>query len=571
MPVQNAEVAAIFEQTAELLDIKGEDQVRIRAYRRTARTIEALPLSLATLHERGVDLATVPGIGKEFAPELATILATGQSTLLEGLQRELPGELGAIAAIPGLGPKRVKLLYEHLRVRTIDDLRHAAQEGLLRDIRGLGMAVEKRVLAILSRSQQQRRLSLPMVESEVQALVAALGGGLKDAHVVVAGSYRRRRDTISDLDLLVTGANGGVVCDRLVSHENVAEIRMQGSTRTSVVLHCGLQVDLRVVAEDSYGAALLYFTGSKRHNVALRTLAGVRGWKLNEYGLFAGKRRVAGESEDEIYGKLGLKYIPPELREDRGEIASAREDHLPDLVTLDDIRGDLHVRANWTDGTTDIEGLVAAARVRGYKYVAIIDDARRIRQAQGIDQGEFARRIAEIDRHAGGPDGVAILKGIEADILPDGRLDLPEEITSRLDLVAAGIHSQLDLPAADQTDRLVRAMRNPRMSMLAHPTGRRIGEREPCALDFDRLVAAARDEKCVLELDSDPLRLDLDDAHARAAKAAGAKVAICSNADSPDQLPQIRFGVDQARRGWLTAADVVNTRPLADIKAMLAR
>lgn len=517
----------------------------------------------------GADLADVPGIGKDLVDKTSAIVSTGRSDPLESLKRQLPGEFDAIAAIPGLGPKRVRLLYDHLRVHTLEDLRRAAQDGRLRDIPGLGLAVEKKVLAALSKPRQEKRVRRPAAQEESDALIALLGAGLKERPVVVAGSCRRRRDTVGNLDLLVTGQNGAAVAERLVHHESVTEILAHGPTRTTVVLQSGLQVDLRVVPEDSYGAALLYFTGSKAHNIAMRGLAGVRGWKLNEYGLFAGKRRIAGASEEELYAKLGLAFIAPELREDRGEIAVAKVDRLPALVSLGDIRGDLHVHSGWSDGTATIADMAAAARARGYEYLAITDHGRHL--TNGLDHGRLSHQIEEIDRLNDALDGFTILKGVEVDILPDGTLDLPDTVLSRLDVVVAAVHAQLDLPAEAQTRRILSAMQNPHVSILAHPTGRLIGERDPYAADFDRIIAAARNAGCHLEINADPNRLDLDDVHAQAAKAAGAKVAISSGARSPDAMARMRFGVDQARRGWLSADDAINTRPLRELKKLLKR
>ena len=568
MPVQNAEIAAIFDQTAELLEIKGESQVQVRAYRHAARTIEGLPLGVAALLERGVDLAELPGVGQDFAGKIATIVKTSHFDLLESLKRQLPGELGAIAAIPGLGPKRVRLLYDHLRVRTLEDLRRAAQEGRLRDIRGVGIAVEKKVLTALSKPQRERRFTLPVAEAEVKALIALLGAGLKDGQLTVAGSYRRRRETVGDLDLLVTGQSAAI-SDRLVRYENVAEILAQGPTRTTVVLRSGLQVDLRTVPEESYGAALLYFTGSKAHNIALRTIAGVRGWKLNEYGLFAGKRRIAGATEQDLYGKLGLEFVPPELREDRGEIALAKDGRLPTLVSVSEIRGDLHVHSSWTDGAASIAQMASAAQRCGYEYLAITDHSRHPSEAHGLDPARLASQSEEIDRLNEKSTGFTILKGIEVDILADGSLDLPDAVLARLDLVIAAVHSQLDLPAEQQTARIIRAVQNPHVSILAHPTGGIIGEREPYLVDVERIIAAARDAGCHIEINADPRRLDLDDVGVQAARAAGVKVAVCSDAHSPDGLASIGFGVDQARRGWAAARDVINTRSLPDLKRLL--
>ena len=387
----------------------------------------------------------------------------------------------------------------------------------------------------------------------------------------MAGSYRRRRDTVGDLDVVVTAADGAAVGDKLVGYENVAEVLAHGPTRTTVVLRSGLQVDVRAVPEQSYGAALLYFTGSKAHNIALRAIAVHRGWKLNEYGLFSGKRRIAGATEEEIYKKLGLAFIPAELREDRGEVALARMNKLPLLVTRADIRGDLHVHSDWTDGTASIEAMAEAAQAQGYEYIALTDHSRRVAMAHGLDPARLTRQSREIDRINARLHDLIILKGIELDILKDGRLDLPDASLSKLDIVVAAVHSYFDLPREAQTDRVIRAMNNPYVLIIAHPTGRLLGEREPYDIDMERVVAAAHALGCHLEINAQPDRLDLNDMHIHAAKQAGLKLAISTDAHSVDAFACMRFGVDQARRGWLTADDVVNTRSLADLRKMLRR
>jgi DNA polymerase (family X) len=407
-----------------------------------------------------------------------------------------------------------------------------------------------------------------VAEAEAEALVGFLRDG---GRVVVAGSYRRRRDTVGDLDVVVTAKDGAAVGDKLVRYENVTEVLAHGPTRTTVVLRSGLQVDIRAVPEQSYGAALLYFTGSKAHNIALRALASDRSWKLNEYGLFAGKRRIAGVSEQEVYGKLGLAFIEPELREDRGEITLARENQLPRLVTLSDIRGDLHVHSDWTDGTTTIAAMAAAAQARGYEYMALTDHSRRVAMAHGLDPARLSRQIHEIDRLNAKLRGFTILKGIEVDILRDGRLDLADSTLSQLDVVVAAVHSHFDLSRRDQTDRIVRAVENRHVSILAHPTGRLIGEREPYEVDMDRVISAAHNAGCHLEINAEPDRLDLNDIHAHAAKTMGVKVAISTDAHSVNAFECMRFGIDQARRGWLTADDVLNTRPLVALRKRLKR
>jgi len=568
VPVQNAEVAAMFDQAAELLEIKGENQFRVRAYRRAARVIEGLPQSVKSLLSAGRDLSELPGIGKDLAGKIAEIVETGHFPLLDSLKRKLPGELGEIATLPGLGPKRVKVLHDKLKVSTLDDLRRILKKGRLHEIRGFGPIIEKKLTAALEKPAPKKRFKLSVAEAEAEALVAFLRNR---GRVVVAGSYRRRRDTVGDLDVVVTAADGAVVGNKLAGYENVAEVLAHGPTRTTVVLRSGLQVDVRAVPEQSYGAALLYFTGSQAHNIALRGIAAHRGWKLNEYGLFSGSRRIAGLTEEEIYEKLRLAFIPPELREDRGEIALAAEDKLPRLVTPADIRGDLHVHSDWTDGTAPIKAMAEAAKARGYAYIALTDHSRRVAMAHGLDPALLTRQAREIDRLNERLDGLTILKGIEVDILKDGRLDLPDTSLAKLDVVVAAVHSYFDLPREVQTDRVIRAMSNRHVTLIAHPTGRLIGEREPYEIDMERVIAAAHDLGCHLEVNSQPDRLDLNDNHIHAAKQAGVKLAISTDAHSVDAYECIRFGIDQARRGWLTADDVLNTRPLAELRKILRR
>jgi len=568
MPVQNAEIAAMFDQAAELLEIQGENQFRVRAYRRAAREIEGLPKAVGSLLKAGEDLSELPGIGKDLAGKIADIVKTGHFGLLDTLKKRLPGELGDMAALPGLGPKRIKLLYDKLKVRTLNDLRQAIKTGRLRELRGFGPGIEKKLLGALEKPQPAKRFKLSVAEAEAEALVAFLRGS---GRVVVAGSYRRRRDTIGDLDVLVTAKNGAAVGNRLVGYENVAQVAAHGPTRTTVMLRSGLQVDVRAVPEESYGAALLYFTGSKAHNIALRGLANQHGWKLNEYGLFSGKRRIAGATEEEVYAKLKLAFIAPELREDRGEIAASQAGKLPRLVKLSDIRGDLHVHSDWTDGTVTIAEMAAAAQARGYEYIALTDHSRRVAMTHGLDPARLARQIREIDRLNEKFENFTILKGIEVDILKDGSLDLPDSSLAKLDVVVAAVHSHFDLPRKTQTDRVVRALENRHVSILAHPTGRLIGEREPYDIDMDLVISAARKAGCYLEINAEPERLDLNDLHAHAAKLAGLKLAVSTDAHSIDALQFMRFGIDQARRAWLTASDVLNSRPLAELRKLLKR
>jgi DNA polymerase (family 10) len=568
MPVQNAEIAAMFDRTAELLEIQGDNPFRVRAYRRAARVIEGLPQNVVRFLSSGHELSELPGIGKDLAGKIGDIVKTGHFALLDSLKKKLPGDLADMAALPGLGPKRVKLLYDRLHVRTLDDLRRVVRSGRIRELHGFGPVIERKLAVALAKPAAEKRFRLAVAEAEAEALVAHLRNG---GRVVVAGSYRRRRDTVGDLDVLVTASDGAAVGDRLVRYENVAQVIAHGPTRTAVVLRSGLQVDIRAVPEQSYGAALLYFTGSKAHNIALRGLANEHGWKLNEYGLFSGKRRIAGATEEEVYKKLGLAFIPPELREDRGEVALARKHWLPELVTVADIRGDLHVHSDWSDGTAPIAEMAAAAKARGYAYIAITDHSRRATVAHGLDPARLSRQIDQIERINDRLDGIEVLTGIEVDILPDGRLDLPDRVLSRLDVVIASVHSAFELTREAQTVRMIRAMDNRHVSILGHPTGRLIGTREPYAVDMDRLMTAAHERGCHLELNAQPERLDVNDVHAQAAKAVGVKVAISTDAHSASGLDCMRFGIDQARRGWLEPEDVINTRPLAELRRLLRR
>ncbi|AXK79374.1 DNA polymerase/3'-5' exonuclease PolX [Pseudolabrys taiwanensis] len=568
MPVQNAEIAAMFDQCADLLEIKGENQFRVRAYRKAARTVEGLPRSVSVMLAAEEDLAELPGIGKDLASKIADIVAKGRFGLLEQLKKKLPGDLGAMAGLPGLGPKRLKLLYDKAKVRTLDDLKRALKSGKLHGLHGFGPLTEKKLVAALEKPAAVQRFRLSVAEAEAEALVAYLRDTGK---VVVAGSYRRRRDTVGDLDILVTAKQGAAVGDKLVGYDNVTEVLAHGPTRTTVVLRSGIQVDVRAIPEESYGAALLYFTGSKAHNIALRGRATKRKWKLNEYGLISGTRRVAGATEEEVYQRLGLSYVPPEMREDRGEVALAAKGPLPRLIEVGDIRGDLHVHSNWTDGTASIAEMVAAARARGYAYMALTDHSRRQAMSHGLDPAKVVRQGREIDKLNDKLKGFTVLTGIEVDILKDGDLDLPDTTLAQLDVVVASVHTYFDLPREAQTARIVRAMGNPHVHIIGHPTGRLIGTREPYDIDMDQITSAARDLNCCLEINAEPDRLDLNDLHAHMAKSKGVKIAISTDAHAVNAFQYMRYGIDQARRGWLTADDVVNTRTLPQLRRMLKR
>lgn len=570
--IHNATIAEMFDRLADLLEIEGANPFRIRAYRNAARMIGGHGQSMADLLKEGKDLTDIPGIGVELAAKIRTIVETGRLPLLDELEARVPRALSDLMKIEGLGPKRVKALYERLQIRSTEDLERAARSGAIRMLRGFGTKTEELILQGLTRVKKQgRRILWIEAEEVVTPLLAYLRAiaGVKD--VAVAGSFRRCRETVGDLDILVTTSGTAPVMESFVAYEEVAEVLAQGGTRASVKLRSGLQVDLRVVPQASYGAALCYFTGSKAHNIAVRTLAIAQGYKINEYGIYKGTRRVAGKTEEEIYRRIGLDYIEPELRENRGEIEAAQRGRLPKLVTLGAIRGDLHCHTRATDGHHTLEEMAAAARAHGYEYLAIADHSQHVTVAHGLDRKRLLAQIREIDRLNEKLDGIVVLKSIELDILEDGALDLPDSVLRELDLTVCSVHYKFSLTREQQTERILRAMDNPYFNILAHPTGRLINEREPYEVDLERILAAAKERGCVLEINAQPRRLDLNDTWIKRAKELGVRLSIATDAHSIDNLGYMRLGVGTARRGWLEATDVVNTRTLAGLRKILKR
>jgi DNA polymerase (family 10) len=572
MPVHNAEIAAVFDEIADQLEIGGANPFRVRAYRNAARTLGTLGEDARTLLERGDDLTRLPGIGKDLAAKIAEIVSTGHCSLLDRLRGEMPPAVTELLQVPGLGPKRVKALYHDLDVQSAAQLLSAAREGRIRALHGFGEKTERRILeAVEAHAGKNRRFRLALAAQYADALVAFLQAVPGVAEVTVAGSYRRMRETVGDLDILVTAAADSGVMRRFTGYDEVAEVLSAGSTRASVVLKSGIQVDLRVVDEDCHGAALQYFTGSRAHNIALRRIAQARGLKINEYGVFRGDRRIAGGDEASVYASVGLPWIPPELREDRGEIDAARAGTLPELVTLDDLRGDLHAHTRASDGRDSLRDMALAARAIGLQYLAITEHSRHLGIAHGLDPERLARQCDEIDRLNAELHGITLLKGIEVDILEDGSLDLPGEALAKLDLVIGAVHGHFHLARTKQTARILRAMDHPCFSLLAHPSGRLIGEREPCDLDMPRIIRHARERGCFLELNAQPERLDLVDSHCLMAKQEGVLVSINSDAHGTGDFANLKYGIGQARRGWLAKEDVLNTRPLPALRRLLAR
>ena len=572
MPVHNSEIATMFDHVADLLEIQGANRFRIRAYRNAANTIRDQGRNVADMLRDGEDLSELPDIGKDLAGKIKEIVDTGHLALLDEIAEEIPEALVEVTAIPGIGPKRARTLFEALDIRSLDDLKVAATKGKIAKICGFGPKTQEKIRDELARGDlTEHRLRLATAEDFAKPLLDYVRklDGVEKAEI--AGSYRCRKETVGDLDILATAEDGKPVIDRFIKYDEVIEVVSQGKTRSTVKLRAGLQVDLRVVPDVSFGAALHYFTGSKAHNIACRKRAIDRDLKLNEYGVFDGEKRIAGAAEKEVYDTIGLPWIAPVLREDRGEIEAAEKGTLPKLVTQADIRGDLHCHTTASDGKNSIREMARAARDLGYDYIAISDHSKSQTVAVGLDEKALAKQLDEIDRINDDLDGIRILKSSEMDILENGSLDYEDSVLEKLDLVVAAIHSKFDLDEAAQTKRMIRAMDNRHVNIIAHPTGRLIGERREYALNMDRVIDAAANRGCFLDLNAHPMRLDLNDVHCRMAKEAGVKVAIGTDAHSTGGLDNIRFGVDQAQRGWLEPDDVLNTRRWKELSGLLRR
>lgn len=563
MTASNAEIAELFERYADLLEIQDANPFRVRAYRNAARVVGGSSRSMAGLLAEGRDLDELPGIGKDLAAKIETILLTGGLPQLAQLEARVPRALSDLMRLPALGPKRVKLIYRELGIRSFEDLGRAIRSGALQALPGFGAKTAARILAGLERQgAATQRFKLADAGQVAELLVTYLRGIPGVKAVTVAGSFRRRRDTVGDLDLVVMARRGTPVMARFAAYDAVAEVLSQGSTRASVRLRNGLQVDLRLVPAVSQGAALYYFTGSKAHNIAVRKLAVERGLKINEYGVYRGDERIAGRSEEEVLASVGLPYIPPELRENRGEIEAARAGRLPRLIVRQEIRGDLHAHTTASDGHDSLQAMASAARALGYGYLAITDHSRQVRIAHGLNPKQLRAQFAAIDQLNAGFKDFRLLKSAEVDILDDGRLDLPDAVLADMDVVLVAVHYRLDLPGEKQTARILKALDNRHVQILAHPTTRLINQRPEFAVQLEKVFAAAAERGVALEINAHPDRLDLDDIHARAARTAGCKLVISTDAHSTAGLADMGYGVDQARRAWLSADDVLNTLSL---------
>jgi DNA polymerase (family 10) len=583
--MENVEIARVLNEYADFLDIQDVSPFRVRSYRRTAQTIEGLSRRVAQLVEEGADLTTLPGIGSSMAEHIREILSTGTLATLADVRREFPETLATLLQLEHLGPKRARRLYEALDITSIPKLAEALDAGKVEALPGFGRkTAESLRRAIESFEQRGQRFLLADADQLILPLLSYLRQAPGLEVIEVAGSFRRRRETVGDIDIVAICEQSEPFMQHFQAYRHIGRVELAGKTRATVFLQSGLQVDLRVVPRQSYGAALYYFTGSKAHNVAVRTLAVERGLRINEYGIFripqgrkakeegeqAGKR-IGGETEEDMFRAVGLMWMPPELREDRGEIQAAQQHALPTLITLDDIRGDLQMHSTWSDGSHTIAEMARACRELGYAYCAITDHSRSTRVARGLDTEGFRRQWKEIDEVRHQLNGITVLKGVELDILSDGTLDLPDEVLEGFDIVLVAVHSKLAMPKAQMTKRVLKALSHPAVDILAHPTGRQLNKRQPMEIDLEDVFHAAKEHDVALEIDAQPQRLDLNDVHVHRARELGVTLAIDSDAHSVDHLRFMRYGVDQARRGWLENSQVLNTLTWPEFQRWLKR
>lgn len=570
--VKNIDIANIFDRLADLLELEGENPFRVRAYRNAAATVENLPQNLEEMVKKGDDLTSLPAIGNDLAQKINDIVNHKEIDLLKRLEEKNPIDFEELNRIQGLGPRRIKKLYEILNVQNIDDLYHAAEEQKIRNLPGFSKKIEEHILEEIKKIKEKyNRMKISTAEQNALPIVEYLRENRSIQDIEIAGSYRRRKETIGDLDILVTCEDSISVMTHFVNYFDIDEVLSKGDTRSSIILKSGIQVDLRVLPQKSYGAAMLYFTGSKAHNIVIRKLAKQKDWKVNEYGLFSNDDFLAGETEKGIYNKLGLPYIEPELRENRGEFEAAESGNLPELIKLSDIKGDLHTHTNLTDGKNTLEEMAEAAQKLGYKYIANTDHSKRVTVAGGLDEKQVFENIKRTDKLNENFKDFTILKGIEVDILEDGSLDLSDKVLKELDIVVGAIHYKFNLTREEQTERILRAMDNPYLNIIAHPTGRLINEREPYDIDLEKIMQKAKENNCILEINSQPSRLDLNDLNSRKAKEMGVKLVISTDAHSTTQYNFMRFGIGQARRGWIEKNNVINTRNINQLKKIIKR
>ncbi len=570
--MQNVEIAQLFEELADLLEIQGANVFRLRAYRNAARSLESMTASITDLVEQGQSLTELPGIGKDLAEKLVTIVQTGELPQLNELRSEVPAGVVQMLRIPGLGPKRVAQLFKELNLTTLEALKAAAEGGEISKLKGFGAKTTQMILEGLELiAQAGNRYYLADMQPSVEDIVKTLGALPCVEQVSAAGSFRRRKETVGDLDVLATSTDHAAVMDALAGHALVEKVLARGETKQRVRLRSGIELDLRVVPNESYGAAMQYFTGSKEHNIVIRRRAQERGLKVNEYGVFRDEQYVAGRTEEDVYAAVGLPFIPPELRENRGEIERAERGELPKLLELSDMQGDLHMHTTATDGTASIREMAEAAKARGLKYIAITDHSKRVTMANGLDADRLRAHWREIDKVRSQVSGIEILCGIECDILEDATMDLPDDVLAEADWVIAVLHYGLKQPREQINKRLMTAIQNPYVSVIGHPSGRIIGKRPGADISFDDILKAAFDHGVMMEINAHRSRLDLDEVHAAAAKDRGIPIVISTDAHSVHGFDEMQFGVFQARRAGLEAQDVANAQSFEQFKKRLRR
>jgi len=568
--MKNKELANLFGRMADILEFKGENPFKISAYRRASRILGDLTQDVEEIAERG-ELREVPGIGEGIADKIVEYLKTGKVAKFEEARKDVSDDLIAIMDIPGMGPKTLAMLYKEKKIRNLSELEKSLENGSLIGLPGIGeKKVENIKRGIQLLKQSKGRMSLGVAFPLAKRIVEALREKTGYDRIEWAGSLRRMKENIGDIDILATGPNKEKITQAFTHLPEVKEVLASGETKASVIVEGGVQIDLRVVEEDAYGAALQYFTGSKGHNVHLRGIAKAKGIKINEYGIFRGEKKLGGKEEKEIYQALGMAWIEPELREDRGEIEASLEGHLPQLLQEFDIKGDLHVHSKWSDGTSSIEEVARASLKRGYQYVAICDHSKSLKITHGLDETRLLKQMDEIDRvneklQKEKTRSFQILKGSEVDILTDGRLDLSEKVLEKLDVVIASVHSAFKQERQKMTKRIVRALENPLVDVLAHPSGRLLGARDPYEVEIEEVLEAAKRSGKALEINAYFERLDLNDVHCRMAKERGIRLSIGTDSHHLDQMWMISLGVAVARRGWLETKDVINTLSLKEM------
>ena len=571
--MQNQQIAAAFNEVADLLEIQGANAFRVRAYRNGARTLENLSESVAELLAvPGGGLESLEGIGKDLAAKIKVVVETGQLPQLEELRQQVPHGVVEMLRIPGLGPKKVAVLFKELGITDLTQLKEACEAAKVSELKGFGKKTEQSILEGIPHALEAgKRFLISVATESAEAIVEDLKQLPSVGQVSVAGSCRRRKETCGDLDILATSDNSAAAMDCLAANPLVEKVLARGDTKQRVRLRSGIELDLRVVPPESYGAAMQYFTGSKEHNIVIRRRAIERGLKVNEYGVFRGDEYVAGRTEEDVYAAVGLPYIPPELRENRGEIELAEAGKLPKLIEVTDIQGDLHMHTTASDGVATIREMAEAAKARGLKYIAITDHSKRVSMANGLDATRLREHWANIRTVREEVRGIDILCGIECDILEDATMDLDDEVLSEADWVIAVLHYGLKQPREQIMQRLLNAIRNPNVDAIGHPTGRMLVNRPAADIDFTTFFKAAADHGVMLEINASPYRLDLDDIQAAAAKSHGIPIIIDTDSHNTNGFDSLRYGVDQARRAGLTKDDVANTRSLAKFKELLRK